>query len=226
MASDEKRTPKTRLWVCGLLLTSGGVFAYTSVLGGTSEFSSFSIFWFLVVGLPTILLSTLVAMLGFLVIGRIVERKRAGHRVKCYALLAPWIVTAKFWLFLAFNGAKASSRFKAEVLNPAPASVHDIRVVGFNSFLARRWLLSFRIDSSDIGGIVARKSLTRTNYFDMQQIIAQDVFLKRVEWARDLKFDSNAVFYTRTVPGVPSVWVRLVVNTNSSQAFFFSGHQN
>ena len=111
-------------------------------------------------------------------------------------------------------------------MRPVPTSVQDIKAAGLNSFLASQWLLTFQIATSQIGNIVARHSLAQTNYFNLQEKIDRDTFLKRVSWARSVECDSNAVFYARTEWGPPSRWVYFVVETNSSRAWFIRGYQN
>jgi hypothetical protein len=100
-----------------------------------------------------------------------------------------------------------------------PGSVRDIQVAGLDSLMANRWLLGFTIDSSQIGAIVTQRSLGRTSHDDFKEMVDRSKFLMRIPWAHGVRHASNAQFYSRIET---DGWVCLVVETNSSRAWFIS----
>ena len=227
MSTNNSAMPsRFRVWCLGCLLAIAAVFVFATVWSATPGFWQLGVVDFLIFGLPLALVTLLLGSLAFLIAGWFVARSTLSFGKKRMLLIAPWILVACFWIVFALIVGNPRSRFGAIVVRPVPSSVEDIRVAGLNSFLARRWLFSFRIESAQIDDMLARHSLERTNYFDFRETIDHDVFFKQVAWAKDAKFGTNALFYSRSEMGVPSRWVRLVVDTNSSHAWFMIGYQN
>jgi hypothetical protein len=220
------KPPRLRIWCLGSFLAVVGVFLFTLLWSSSAEFWDLGAFGFLIFGLPLLLVTVLGVSVAFLVTGWLIERRNLSTKSQRLILLTPWILVTAFWIASAGIAATPRSRFASTVTRPVPSSVHDIKAAGLNSFLASRWLLSFTIDTAQVGDIVTRHSLAQTNYYDFQAMIDRDMFFKRILWARNVGHGSNALFYSRIDTGVPSRWVCFIVDTNSSRAWFMTGYQN
>lgn len=217
---------RLRIWCLGCVIVMAGVFVFTLVSSSSRDFWDLGAFVILIFGLPLVLITVLGVSVGFLAIGWFVTRSNLATRTQRILLLTPWILAAVFWIGAAGVSALPKRRFSTVVIHPVPTSVQDIKAAGLNSFLARRWLLTFRIEATQIGDILTKHSMVQTNYYDFQRMIDRDIFLKRIQWAHNVDCQSNSLFYSRIDQGVPSQWVCLVVNTNSSRAWFMIGYQN
>jgi len=191
------------------------------------EFWDIGVFAFLIFGLPLVFITVIVVSLVFVVTGWLIAKRNLSTKTQRLILLSPWLLVAAFWIISAAVAATPRGRFASTVTRPVPSTVQDIKAAGLNSFLARRWLLSFTIDAAQVGDIVARHSLARTNYYDFQAMVDRDGFCKGIRWARNIGLGTNALFYSRfDTAGVPSRWVCFMVDTNSSRAWFMTGYQN
>ncbi len=226
MISMSSKPSRPRVWSLGFLLAVVGVFVFTMAWSSTAEFWDIGAYGFFFLGIPLVLVTVLIASAVFLVIGWLIERRNLSSKSQRLLLLSPWILATAFWIASAGITAMPRSRFGATIGRPVPTSVQNIKAAGLNSFLARRWLLSFTLDPAQAGAIVSKHSLAQTNYFDFQAMVDQDAFFKRIPWAHNVGPNSNSLFYSRFETGMPSRWICFIVNTNSSRAWFMTGYQN
>lgn len=217
---------KVRIWCFGCLLALTSIFIWSLACTGTIEFWDLSAIMAMLVALPVLLVTVLCVSVVFLIIGAFIMMIHLAPRTQRLILLAPWILASGFWICYAVATATPRSRFSSAILSPIPASARNIKAAGLNAFLARRWLLTFQIDANQIGDIVSKHSLVRTNYVDFQRMIDNDMLLKRIEWAHNIECPTNAQFYYRMETGAPGRWACLALDTNSSRAWFLSGYQN
>ena len=229
MSTLHPKPSRWRIGCFGSLVTLVGVFILTLVWSSSMGFWGISAIGCLIFGLPFLFVNVLGAIVVFLVTGWLIERRNLSTKTQRLLLLTPWILVTAFWLASARITATPRARFASIVTRPVPSSAQDIKAAGLNSFLARRWLLSFTIDPARVGDIVSRHSLTQTNYYDLQAMVDRDMFFKQILWAHNVGHGSNALFYSRfdtRKPGGGSGWTCFIVDTNSFHAWFMTGYQN
>ncbi|MFO1501314.1 MAG: hypothetical protein U1G07_23485 [Verrucomicrobiota bacterium] len=214
------------LWSLGCILNAFSVFVFMLLWSSTREFWDLGVLMSFFFCLPLLVVSIVIASVLFWIVHRVLTGRDASLKAQRVLLLTPWLLVAGIWLTAGICNSTSKSRFRSMVSNPIPPSVRDINAAGLNSFLARRWLFEFRMDAKDVDRLVRRHALTRTEAFGFDNVIARDMFLVRVEWARKISCPTNAWFFSKVDPGVPSRWTYFAVETNSSRAWFLEGFQN
>lgn len=216
------------IWVYGCLAALAGMCVLGMVQSSTLEHWHIGIVCSLLFGLPLAILVLPVLSILFLVVRWFVNRSNRSYAVQRFILLAPWLLFVFFCLGTAVISAFPESRFCRVVLDPVPGSVKEIKVVGLNALLARRWMFHFRIDPAQAGEIVKKHELTQVPPFDFQEKISHDPFLREVSWARDIRYRDTALFYAHTedaADGQSRRWTYLMVDPDSSYACFIQGYQ-
>lgn len=216
------------IWGYGCLAAMVGIFVFFVIQTSTRELWHIGIFSFLFLGLPSAILVLPVLSIVFAVVRWFVNRSKLSYASQRFILLAPWLLFVVYCFAAAAIAAIPKNRFSAMVLDPVPGSVKNVKAVGLHSFLARRWMFHFQIDPVEAGEIVKKHALTQVPPFDFQEKISHDPFLREVSWARDIRYRDTTLFYARTedaADGQSSRWTYLMVDPDSSQAWFIQGYQ-
>jgi hypothetical protein len=107
----------------------------------------------------------------------------------------------------------------------------EIKASGFNSFLATRWLVTFKIDQQGAERIRTRWELEETEPFSLKERIASDpifsssgsTLLTELPGAQGVQYFIKKSGSTKTSAGT---WITFAVRDSDGQAWFFRGYQN
>ncbi|CAN5833290.1 hypothetical protein BH11VER1_BH11VER1_04830 [soil metagenome] len=208
-----------------------GRLVLTLVETSTLEFWNIGIFPRLFSGLGMAASYLAGTSFGFLVYLWFVNRSNRTLTEKRHISMTFWLSWITFnCLFSVISSATPKHRFREEVMNPLPDSVKEVKVAGLDTTRLRRWMFHFRIDPYEVSKIVWRHGLTQAPVFDFQKMIDQDPVLREVSWARDIHYRDTALFYVNAYiedseNGPSYAWTFLMVDAQSSTAWFITGYQ-
>lgn len=201
-----------------------GAFLYTWLWSSSAEFRHLG--WDPIMSLALSLVTVLSTGLAFLVTAWLIGRWNLSATTQRWLLLTPWMLVTAFWITSAIIETTPRARFAAKVIQPVPSGVRDIQAAGFEAILASRWMFSFTIDPAQVGDIVSKHSLVPTNPDDFKAMIERDSFFKRISWAHHVSYGNNTRCYSRSESEIPSRWACLIMDTQTSRAWFLRGYQN
>ncbi len=127
----------------------------------------------------------------------------------------------------AFFSITSKARY-AQLVGVADEHASGIRVTGFNSFLARRWFLEFRIAPEHAGRIVSELGLEEVGPIDLQSRLKGDALWKSTSPAvLDAPGRDGTRCYRKVYSGdEPAEWITFVFRESDQRAWFYSGYQN
>ncbi|MEK7951387.1 hypothetical protein [Luteolibacter soli] len=116
------------------------------------------------------------------------------------------------------------------VVPAAEGIVSDVQVAGFDSFLARRWLLSFHVTSADAERIASSLGLQEDKEVDLRRSLGKDPFFSNRGLGGDMVVPEGTRGYFRRFidgPEDQSVeWITMAVSEEQQRAWLYVGYQN
>ncbi|MCW1916175.1 hypothetical protein OJ996_21475 [Luteolibacter sp. GHJ8] len=218
-------------FVLGALLIYPGLAVHTVTSMTTGDLLKIGLWW------PLILSACLVpaAIFPVLILRAIVTSLSRRGRWPLW-LGSKTILGVASAISLALAGAGLYSatprqRYLKLVGNGDNDGASEIKASGFNSFLATRWLVTFKIDQQGAERIRTRWELEETKPFSLKERIARDpvfsssgsALLAEPPGAQGVKCFIKKSDSTKTST---KTWITFAVRDSDGQAWFFRGYQN
>jgi hypothetical protein len=105
----------------------------------------------------------------------------------------------------------------------------NVRVLGFNGFLASRWLYRFDANEQDVKAIAAALQLEPSEKVPFRQMMKDDVFMSPFadSMVADLEEQTVSFLIVNKKPDSQSSrWTRLVFCPKTQRAWLYRGFQN
>jgi len=119
---------------------------------------------------------------------------------------------------------------RVRLVNRVPAAkglVSEVQVAGFNSFLAGRWLYSFRVTPADAERIAASLELQEDPKVDLRSSLGRDAVLSENPLPGDMVVPEGTRGYRRYAEdGQRADWVTMAVSEEHQRAWLYMGFQN
>jgi NADH:ubiquinone oxidoreductase subunit 6 (subunit J) len=179
----------------------------------------------LIVGIVTM---GLAAVLG--AVARLMERRQRWPRRLSPRLILSVALLASLAM-IAWGGYSATPRQRyKQMVAAAGEHASEIDVAGFDSLLAQRWLLGFKIPPEQIPAIVSRWNLKEVDPIALGERLRSDVMLGSsksplVQEAPDPKGTRCFVSDDSGAAG-SSRWITFVFREADRRAWFYRGYQN
>lgn len=147
---------------------------------------------------------------------------RLGPRAIGFSGLAVFVAILATQLY----AATPRQRYRS-LVGVAAEQASEIEVSGFNSFLASRWLLSFKLAPEHVPAIVSRWGLKEIPPIPLRDRLRSDLLAASGAAQNAPGAEGTRCFVSTTETGDSSVsWITLVVRESDSRVWFFEGHQN
>ncbi len=133
-------------------------------------------------------------------------------------------------IFAIYSGYKynsPTSRLKSR-LGSIKIKADDIKVEGFNSFLATRWLYSFKTKESDVVAIAKHFNLKPFNEINLKNSLERDIYFgkKDIDIKKDVPGENASLAFVKVNQNIPSEWMTLVYSASLKRAWLYTGYQN
>ena len=217
--------PAVFLAGCMLLLA---IFAAICLAGSTSEFWAYGVLLSLLITCPlAVIVLPVAAVLGFAT-AQLHKRGYVPRWINRKSITACGLGFIVFGLGAGIYQSLPAVRFK-QFVPRGDYQVSDVEVTGFDSFLARRWLVSFRVPEAQVAGIAADLGLEECTDVDLRTSLRKDphfaakapVVIERAPGAGEAR-----AFKRVDHPGQAVEWMTLVYSAAAGRAWLFSGYQN
>ncbi|MGJ8642924.1 MAG: hypothetical protein ACSHX9_05910 [Luteolibacter sp.] len=203
-----------------------GVFVYSLLSSATLSFISFGIFW----GLINSIASAVISVPVFLIIYLVLRSLRRGRGLPIWLnnknLLWLGLVCILVGVSTGLYGTIPKVRYERQ-FGIASEEISNLKVEGFDSFLARRWLFSFSIDQDGCDEIVSKLNLLECG---MAKPIQEDMFFKDkdIPWLASLpRPEDSKIFINASDATRKSVnWITFVYDPETGNARLYKGYQN
>lgn len=215
------------LAACGMIL--GGMAFYAWQTQSTPEFRKLGAIWALMMTGAVAVIVVPLGIIGALVASWLHDRRSFP------GWLGPRVILAVGSLLLAMCvvGGLRVGIPRVRLVNRVPTAdglVSDVQGVGFNSFLARRWLFSFRVTPADAARIASSLWLQENKEVDLRRSLGRDVFFSERPLTGGMAVPEATKGYSRTFSDGPEdqsvEWITLAVSEQNQRAWLYVGYQN
>ena len=205
-----------------------GAFLHLWITQSTSEFREIGIGWSMmgVAGLACFLLPLTILVAWVVSVSQ--RRRRLPRWITRKAFVASGMTIMIAAVLLGLVGARAEARL-AKVTGGTGARFADVQVMGFNSFLASRWLYSFEATEEDVVSIASSLRLETFEGIDLKASLERDVFFssRPLPIADHVPGEEASLAYASSEEHGQSVeWTTLVYSDSAKRAWLFKGFQN
>jgi hypothetical protein len=205
-----------------------GVFVYAWQTQSTREFGGIGFVQsiFMTVAAAVMIIPTCV-ILG-LIVSWFNKRDRLPSFLNTRFILATGAVLLMWGVIAGLLGSTAKSLY-SELIGIPDVRVSEVRVAGFNSFLAQRWLFSFRIAGPDAALIAKSLGLRNDDSIDLSKSLDRDIFFSKSNSSvrQEVPGSKGLRSYFRSdTQGQGSGWITLVVDEANQRAWLYKGFQN
>lgn len=211
----------------GLCFLMACVF-YAMRESGTSDFFAVG----LIVSVMNSIAYGIILLLATIIVERLIYFLNSTHR------LPAW-VNRKFLILLSaglslgmilwtFHDSQPQNRLKTATAG-AMRHATNVRVLGFNGFLASRWLYRFDANEQDVKAIVTALQLEPSEKVPFRQMMKDDVFMAPFadSMVEDLGDEAVSFLIVNKKPDSQSSrWTRLVFSPKTQRAWLYRGFQN
>ena len=214
--------------VISLIVSLTACVTYNWLDSCTLEFAGQGMAMALVFGIPLGIVAWLVAVVLAIVTRHFLDRSSCKEPMRMVFLVAPSLVLAVWLATMAFRASSDVGRFRKAVGRRCPESTKNIRVCGFDAFLAHRWVASFNANEDDVRQIARAWGLTNSPPISMRRAFAKGPFLEDVEWLREAPEADEGLTFYRLDKG-DGQWYAgsiLVYDARKEQCWFFRQFQN
>lgn len=218
--------------VLAVFLTAGmsliALFGYMCFTEGTREFWGLSAFWsFLVTCAVAVFVLPVVAVIAFVI--KLLQNKGQVPRwINDKSVTAFGVGIIFFGICSGLYRSIPAVRF-CDIVDHGEYEVSEVDVIGFNSFLARRWLVSFRVSEHEAEAIAAALELEECSGIDLRESLRKDLFFSsRVPAAveRVPRGRKSRSFTQTEQHGQAEEWVTFVYSDADERAWLYLGYQN
>lgn len=194
----------------------------------TSEFFAlgliFSVMSSIAYGIMILLATIIVERLLFFL--NHTQRLPAWINRKCLILMSAGLSLGMLsWTVYAFQ---PRNRLKTAT-SGAMRHATNVRVLGFNGFLASRWLYRFDANEQDVKAIAAALQLEPSEKVPFRQMMKDDVFMGPFADSMVADPEDEAVSFlivNKKPDSQSSRWTRLVFSPKTQRAWLYRGFQN
>ncbi len=205
-----------------------GVFLYAWQTQATREFGGIGFVWSIFMTVAAAVVVIPICIILGLIMSWSNKRGRLPSFLNPRSVLATGVVLLMWGVVAGILGGTAKSHY-SELIGIPDVRVSDVRVAGFNSFLAQRWLFSFRIAGPDAALIATSLGLRNDDAIDLRKSLDRDMFFsKSTSSIREGIPNSEGLksYYRNDMHGQSSEWITLAVDEANQQAWLYKGFQN
>ena len=124
--------------------------------------------------------------------------------------------------------SRPSIRFEHLIETDGPP-VSEIKAKGFNSFLARRWLISFKASETQVRSIAANLELQEEGDIDLRKSLERDIFFSKLASELFERIPSTGFSHSYAQSDQDNEtkhWIYLVYSDALQKAWLYLGYQN
>lgn len=160
-----------RLWLVNAVLVSAGLLVFLAAQYGTAEFFGVACLMALLPFIPVLVLVSGAGSTIFVLTKAWIE-KRA---LKTPAALALLVGPGAGLCLICLLGAGQSPERRLAYLchGQVPASVSQVRITGYSTFLGEQWLAVFNVSPEGFKALVAKAELRPADGFEFKQLLEQ-----------------------------------------------------
>lgn len=215
------------LAACGLIL--GGMAFHAWQTHSTPGFRQLGTIWALMMTGAAAVVVVPVSLIAALVASWLHDRGRLPRWLGSRRILVVGALLLATCIGYGLRMGSPQFRLVGQV-PVADGLVSDVQAVGFDSFLARRWLYPFHVAPADAARIASALGLQESKDVDLRRSLERDVFFSGRPLSSEMAVPEGTRGYVRTSSDGPDdqsvEWITMAVSERDQRAWLYVGYKN